>query len=126
MSAPETAPADKLAALRNIGAEVRLLPDGEWWRIIENAGHLDDAGLYVDAIRDPFAMAGNGTIGLELIEQAPDVDNVIVPFGGGGLSCGIAAAIRALKPDTRIIVAESDAATPLTAALQAGRPLTVG
>ena len=124
--APDTAPADKLAALRNIGAAVQLLPDGEWWRIIENAGHLDDAGLYVDAVRDPFAMADNGSIGLELIEQAPDVDTVIVPFGGGGLSCGIAAAIRALKPDTRIIVAESDAATPLTAALQAGRPLTVG
>ena len=70
-------------------------------------------------------MAGNGTIGLEIIEQAPDVDTVIIPFGGGGLSCGIAAAIRAIKPDTRIIVAESDAATPLTAALQAGQPVTV-
>jgi threonine dehydratase len=70
-------------------------------------------------------MAGNGTIGLEIIEQAPDVDTVIIPFGGGGLSCGIAAAIRAMKPDTRIIVAESDAATPLTSALQAGRPVTV-
>jgi len=123
--APDTAPVDKLAAIRRLGAQLHLLSAGEWWRIIENCGHPGDPGLYVDAVRDPSAMAGNGTIGLEIIEQAPDVDTVIIPFGGGGLSCGIAAAIRALKPDTRIIVAETDAAAPLTAALQAGRPQTV-
>jgi len=97
--APDTAPVDKLAAIRKLNAHIQLLTEDEW--------------------------AGNGTIGLEIIAQAPDVDTVIIPFGGGGLSCGIAAAIRALKPDTRIIVAESDAATPLTAALQAGKPVTV-
>ena len=123
--APETAPPGKLTAIRKFGAEIRTLPDGKWWQIIENSGHPDDPGMYVDAVRNPSAMAGNGTIGLEIVDQAPDVETVIVPFGGGGLSCGIAAAIRALRPDTRVIVAESDAATPLTAALQAGRPETV-
>ena len=123
--APETAPPDKLAAMRELGAEVQLLSADEWWQIIVNSSHQTDPGVYVDAVRDPSAMAGNGTIGLEIIEQAPDVDTVIIPFGGGGLSCGIAAAIRALQPGTRIIVAESDAATPLTSALQAGRPVTV-
>jgi threonine dehydratase len=123
--APDSAPPDKLAAIRRLGAQVRMLSDSSWWQIIESGGHPSDPGLYVDAVRDPYALAGNGTIGLELLEQAPDVDTVVVPFGGGGLSCGIAAAIRALKPDTRIIVAESDAATPLTAALQAGCPVTV-
>ena len=123
--APETAPPDKLAAMRQLGAEVQLLSADEWWQVIVNSGHPDAAGVYIDAVRDPSAMAGNGTIGLEILEQAPDVDTVMIPFGGGGLSCGIAAAVRAIKPDTRIIVAESDAATPLTAALQAGRPVTV-
>ena len=123
--APETAPPDKLAAIRSFGAQVKPLSESEWWKIIENSGHPNDPGVYVDAVRNPSAMAGNGTIGLEIIEQCPDVDTVIIPFGGGGLSCGIAAAIRALKPGTRIIVAESDAATPLTAAMAAGRPVTV-
>lgn len=123
--APDSAPADKIVAIRDAGAEVRLLSEGEWWQIIESGGHADDPGLYVDAVRDTAAMAGNGTIGLEIFEQVPDVDTVIVPFGGGGLSSGVAAALQAVKPDVRIIVAESDAATPLTAALQAGRPVTV-
>jgi threonine dehydratase len=123
--APESAPPDKLAAIRALGAQVRTLPDNQWWQIIEGCGNPDDSGLYVDAVRDPAAQSGNGTIGLEIFDQAPDVDTVIVPFGGGGLSCGIAAAMRALQPDTRIIVAESDAATPLTAAMQAGRPVPV-
>jgi threonine dehydratase len=123
--APDSAPAGKLAAIGKLGAQIQFLTEDEWWQIIVNSGHPGDPGVYVDAVRDPSAMAGNGTIGLEIIEQAPDVDTIIIPFGGGGLSCGIAAAIRAMKPDTRIIVAESDAAAPLTAALQAGRPVTV-
>jgi len=114
--APDTAPVDKLAAIRKLNAHIQLLTEDEWWQVIVNSGHPGDPGVYVDAVRDPSAMAGNGTIGLEIIAQAPDVDTVIIPFGGGGLSCGIAAAI---------IVAESDAATPLTAALQAGKPVTV-
>ena len=123
--APDTAPTSKLEAIRSFGAQVHLLADDQWWQIIVNSGHPTDPGLYVDAVRSPSAMAGNGTIGLEIIEQLPDVETVIVPFGGGGVACGIAAAIRALKPDIRLVVAESDAATPVTAALTAGRPVPV-
>lgn len=118
-------PATKRAAIRACGAEVRLLDADEWWRIIDNRGHPEDPGCYIDAVRDPLALAGNATIGLEINEQLPDVDSVIVPFGGGGVACGIASAFRALKPDTRIVVAESTAATPATSALRAGRPVAV-
>jgi len=123
--APASAPRDKLAAIRRLGAQVRTLSNDEWWQIIETGVHADDPGMYIDAVRDPAALAGNGTIGLEIVAQCPDVETVIVPFGGGGLSCGIAAALRALQPEARVVVAESEAATPLTAALQAGRPVAV-
>ncbi len=123
--APDSAPTSKLDAARGFGARIHRVADDRWWQIIENSGHPKDPGFYVDAVRNPAAIAGNGTIGLEIIEQLPDVDTIIVPFGGGGLACGIASAIRALKPDTRIIVAESDAATPVTAALKEGRPVPV-
>ncbi len=123
--APDSAPTSKLDAARGFRARIHRVADDRWWQIIENSGHPTDPGFFVDAVRSPTAMAGNGTIGLEIIEQLPDVDTVIVPFGGGGLACGIASAIRALKPDTRIIVAESDAATPVTAALKEGRPVPV-
>jgi threonine dehydratase len=108
--APESSPAAKLDAIRKYGAQVHVLSHEEWWQIIETSGCATDPGLYVDAVRAPAALAGNATMGLEIIEQLTDVDRIIAPFGGGGLVCGIAAAVRALKPDTEIIVAESDAA----------------
>lgn len=123
--APQSSPQAKLNAILKFGAVVHLLSHDDWWQIIENRGHASDPGLYVDAVRDLAALAGNGTIGVEIIEQLPEVANVIVPFGGGGLACGIASGIRAVKPDTRIIVAESDAATPATEAFKAGRPVPV-
>jgi threonine dehydratase len=124
--APESSPAAKLDAIRKYGAQVHVLSDEEWWQIIETSGRATDPGLYVDAVRAPAALAGNATMGLEIIEQLADVDRIIAPFGGGGLVCGIAAAVRALKPDTEIIVAESDAAAPATAAFAAGRPVEIG
>ncbi|MDT8319093.1 MAG: pyridoxal-phosphate dependent enzyme [Xanthomonadales bacterium] len=123
--APQGSPAAKLDAIEGFGAEICLLDADEWWQIIENRGHSMDPGVYVDAVRDELALAGNATIGLEIIEQLPDVETVIVPFGGGGVICGIAAAVGELKAGTRIIAAESEAAAPVTAALKAGRPVTV-
>lgn len=123
--APDSAPTSKLEAARSFGARIHRVADDRWWQIIENRGHPTDPGLYVDAVRDPAAMAGNGTIGLEIIEQLPDVERILVSFGGGGVACGIASAIRALKPDVRVVVVESDAAAPLTAAFKAGRPVPV-
>lgn len=122
---PASGPQGKLETMRSFGAHIQIMHDDDWWRIIENSGHPDDTGFYIDAVRSPAAMAGNGAMGLEIIEQLPDVDTIIVPFGGGGIACGIAAAVRALKPATRIIVAEADTAAPLTAAFNHGRPVTI-
>lgn len=120
---PAGAPERKLEAMRQLGAQVQPLSFDDWWEIIVNCRHPADSGYYVDAVRSLPAMAGNGTIGLEIAEEMSDVDTIIIPFGGGGVSCGIASAMRALKPDVRIIVAESDTAAPLTAALNAGKPV---
>jgi threonine dehydratase len=70
-------------------------------------------------------MAGNGVIGLELLEDLPEVDAVVVPFGGGGLICGIAAAIKALRPGVKIYGSEVDTGAPFAASLAAGRPVEV-
>jgi threonine dehydratase len=70
-------------------------------------------------------MAGNGTIGLEILEDLPEVDAILVPYGGGGLSCGIASAVRALRPATRVHPVEVETAAPLAASWAAGRPITI-
>ena len=70
-------------------------------------------------------MAGNGTIALEILEDRPDVEAVLVPWGGGGLTCGIAAALRALKPSVRVYAIEEEGAAPLTASRAAGTPVTI-
>lgn len=118
-------PAAKLDRIRRSGADIQVLSAEDWWQIIERRGHPTDPGLYVDAVRDPRALAGNATIGIEIVEQLPGVDRIIAPFGGGGVACGIAAALRALQPGAHVVIAESDAATPATAALRAGRPVEV-
>ncbi|MDX1403401.1 MAG: pyridoxal-phosphate dependent enzyme [Woeseiaceae bacterium] len=123
--APDSSPPGKLAAIRGLGAQVSMLSDDDWWQLMVEGRHPDDPGIYVDAVRNPQALAGNATIGHEILRQCPDVDTVITPFGGGGLSCGIASAIRQVKPDTRIIVAECESAAPLNAAFRAGRPVPV-
>src|SRR5262249_6860468 len=74
---------------------------------------------------DPQVIAGNGTIALEILEDLPDVDAVLVPYGGGGLLCGIATALRALRPGLRILACEVETAAPLAAALRAGRPAPI-
>src|SRR5207247_2888535 len=83
-------------------------------------GPLSDA-LFVHAFSDERMIAGNGTIGLEILEDVPEVDSVTIPFGGGGLTAGIASAIRARKPDTRVYAVEPETAAPLAASLREGR-----
>ncbi|HTR96922.1 MAG TPA: pyridoxal-phosphate dependent enzyme, partial [Candidatus Acidoferrales bacterium] len=82
-------------------------------------------GLFVHPVSDPAVMAGNGTIGLEIVEDLPDVDAVIAPYGGGGLSCGIASAVRALRPQARVFACEVETAAPFAASLAAGEPTRV-
>jgi threonine dehydratase len=119
---PANAPQAKLEKLRRLGARIEVLANDVWWRAIE-AGALDDQeGLYIDAVRDPASLAGDATLGVEILEQWPDVEAILVPFGGGGLCCGIACAVRALNPAVKIIACELAGAHPLQSAFAAGAP----
>lgn len=123
--APNTAPATKIEAIRRLGATVRQVPFDEWWTTFERRAYPGVSGTFVHAFDDVHVMAGNGTIGLEIAEDLPDVDAVVVPWGGGGLACGIAAALRSVRPAARIYAAEVATAAPLTPSLEAGSPQTV-
>jgi len=76
-------------------------------------------------VSNPDVMAGNGTIAVEILEDLPEVDAIVVPYGGGGLSCGIAAAAKAMKPEVKVYAAEIETAAPLAASLKAGEPREV-
>lgn len=122
---PDQAPATKLAAIRRLGGKIIKVPHAEWFEIFRTRRHPGQEGLFVHAFSDPAVMAGNGTIGLEILEDLPEVDAVVVPFGGGGLFCGIAAAIGAMKPDVKMFACEVETAAPLSASLAAGTASTV-
>ena len=122
---PEHAPEAKLAAIARLGGRVRTLPYDDWWTVIVTS-HLDGTeGLFVHPVQDPGVMAGNGTIGLEILDDLPDPDAVVIPYGGGGLTVGIASAIKARRPATRILTAEPETGAALAAALAAGHPADV-
>jgi len=107
---PEHAPATKLEAIERLGGRIVKLPFDRWWQAMVDHGH-------------PDVMAGNGTIGLEILEDLPDVDTVLVPWGGGGLSCGIACAVRGSGSRASVWACEVASAAPLTQSLAAGRPV---
>ncbi len=122
---PDHAPETKLEAIRRLGGEIIKVPFDEWWTIILSGRYDALPGLFIHPVRDRAVMAGNGTIGLEILADLPDVDALVIPYGGGGLSGGIASALRALKPDTRVYAVEIETAAPLAAALAAGGPVEV-
>ncbi|HIE93733.1 MAG TPA: pyridoxal-phosphate dependent enzyme [Acidobacteria bacterium] len=122
---PDTAPRAKLDAMVRLGATPVPVPFDEWWSVIRDHGHPKERGLFVHPVADPAVIAGNGTIGLEILEQLPDVSAVVVPYGGGGLSCGIATAIKAKRDDVQVHAAEVNTAAPLAASIAARRPVDV-
>ncbi len=122
---PEHAPATKISAIERLGGEVIRVPFDEWWRTLVDRSHPDVDGHFIHPFADSAVMAGNGTIGLEIFEDLADVDAIIVPYGGGGLASGIAAAARAVSPRTKVYAVEADTAAPLTASLAAGAPTVV-
>jgi threonine dehydratase len=122
---PEHAPETKLSAIERLGAKVVKVPYEDWWQAIVTSRIEGLDGLFVHPVQDEEVMAGNGTIGLEILEDLPDPDAVVIPFGGGGLTVGIASAVKALRPQTRIYTAEPETGAALAAALQAGRPTDV-
>jgi threonine dehydratase len=120
---PTNAPEAKLEKLRRLGARIEMRSVEEWWRAIREGELAEQPGAYIDAVRDPACLAGDATVGLEVIEQLPQVEAIFVPFGGGGLACGIACAARVLNPRVKIIACELDTAHPCKAALAAGAPI---
>jgi threonine dehydratase len=125
IAVPEHAPEAKLAAIERLGGRVVKLPYDDWWNVIVTSRVDGIEGLFVHPVQDPGVMAGNGTIGLEILEDLPDPDAVVIPYGGGGLTVGIASAVKALRPGTKIFTAEPETAAALVAALAAGHPADV-
>jgi threonine dehydratase len=123
--APDSAPRAKLDAIERLGGEIVLVPYDVWWQTMVDRRYEGLDGLFVHPVEDDTVMAGNGTIGLELCEDLAEFDTVIVPWGGGGLTTGIASALKALRPDVRVVTAEPETGAPLAAALAAGGPTEI-
>lgn len=119
---PDHAPQTKLAAIERLGAEVIKVPFDVWWEVIETHRFGGLEGRFIHPVCDPAVIAGNGTIGLEILEDLPDVETVVVPYGGGGLCAGIASAVSAKRPEVRVLAAEVETAAPLAASWAAGEP----
>jgi threonine dehydratase len=123
--APETAPATKIAAVERMGGRVIKVPFADWWRTFETRSYPGVDATFIHAFDDPDVMAGNGTIALELLEDLEDLDAAVIPWGGGGLSCGIASVLRERAPRVKVYAAEIETGAPLAASLAAGEPRTV-
>jgi len=122
---PDHAPETKLEAIARLGGKVIKVPFDEWWNVMVTHRYDGLEGFFVHPVSNPDVMAGNGTIGLEILEDLPDVDTIVVPYGGGGLSCGIATALKALKPGTRVYAGEVETSAAFAGALAAGEPTTI-
>jgi len=119
---PDHAPQAKLEPIARLGARIIKTSFDDWWRIIVTRRFEGLTGFFVHPVSDPAVIAGNGTIALEIFEELPQLDAVLVPYGGGGLITGIASALRTLKPAARIYACEVETAAPLAASLRAGAP----
>ena len=122
---PDQAPQTKLDAVARLDARIVSVPFDEWWQVIVTHEYPGLDATFVHPVSNPDVMAGNGTIGLEIAEDLPTVATVLVPFGGGGLSSGIASALRARRPAARVLACEVDTAAPLAASLALGTPTEV-
>lgn len=123
--APDHAPRAKLDAVERLGGRVITVPFETWWETMETGSYPGLDGLFVHPVLDERVMAGNGVIGLELAEQIDDLDTVLVAWGGGGLTTGIASALAAVSPRTRVIACEPETGAPLAASLAVGEPIGV-
>jgi threonine dehydratase len=122
---PDHAPQTKLDRIEQLGGRVIKVPFERWWDTIVESRFEGVDGLFVHPVQDPLVMAGNGTIGIELVEDLPDVDTILVPFGGGGLSTGIASAVKALRPGVRVYGVDPEPGPALSSAFAAGEPVAV-
>lgn len=123
--APDTAAGVKLEAIRGLGAAVVTHSFADWWAIMSTRETGANDGVFVHPVCESGVILGNGTIGLELADEWPEMDTVVIPFGGGGLASGIALALRALSREVTIVACEIETAAPLSAAFAAGRPVQI-
>jgi len=123
--APEHAPQTKLDVIARLGGAVVQVPHERWWQALEEGSFPGVEGYFVHPVLNDAVMAGNGTIGLELVEQLDQIDAVVVPWGGGGLATGIASALRQLSPAAKVLACEPETGAPLSASLAAGHPVPV-
>jgi threonine dehydratase len=123
--APDTAPQTKISAIERLGGRVLKVSFDEWWRAFEERCYPGVDGTFIHAFDDLNVMAGNGTIALEILEDLPDFDAVVIPWGGGGLTCGIASVLRELKSKCKIFAAEVATAAPLIVAWKMGAPQVI-
>jgi threonine dehydratase len=122
---PDSAVETKLAAIERLGGRVIKVPYERWWQTIEESSFAEAEGVFIHPVQNEQVMAGNGTIGVEILEDLPEADVVLIPFGGGGLSVGIASAVKALRPEAQVYAVEPDTGAPLTASLAVGEPRKV-
>lgn len=116
----DTAPAAKLDAARRLGAEIVKAPFDDCWKALADRTHPAMNGTFVHPFEDDEFIAGNASIGLEILEDLPDAECVVAAFGGGGLSCGIAAAMKERASHVKVFAAEPETAAPLARSLAAG------
>lgn len=122
---PDHAPQTKLDAITRLGAKYIRIPFNDWWQVLVTRKFEGIKGFFVHPVSDPPVIAGNGTIGLEILEDLPDVDTIIVPYGGGGLISGIATAVKSIKPNVKVFASEVETAAPLSPSLAAGKPIKI-
>ncbi|WP_395446516.1 pyridoxal-phosphate dependent enzyme (plasmid) [Aminobacter sp. UC22_36] len=115
------APQTKISGVRRLGGEVRFISLETWWQYIIDAARPDFPELLINPVTDQAVLSGNGSIGVEIVEDLPEVDVVLTPYGGGSMTTGVASAVKALRPQAKIFAVEDENAAPVTAALAAGR-----
>jgi threonine dehydratase len=122
---PDSIPLAKLNALQRMGANIIQIPFDDWWNVLMTHQFDGAKGYFIHPVSNPVVITGHGVIGLEILEDLPDVDTILVPYGGGGLTSGIGSAIRSLKPDTKLFACEAETGAPLAPSLAAGSPQNV-
>jgi threonine dehydratase len=120
----ETAPMAKMEAVRRLGGEIVKASYDDCWKALADRSHPAMNGAFVHPFEDDEFIAGNASTGLEILEDLPNVDAIVASFGGGGLSCGIAAAMKARGSKVKVFAAEPETAAPLARSLEAGSPQT--
>jgi threonine dehydratase len=120
----ETAPAAKIERMKALGAKLILVPYATAWKTLDERAYPGAEGTFIHPFDDDHFIAGHATMGLEILEDAPDVAAVIASIGGGGLITGVGSALKALKPEVKIWGAEPETAAPMAQSLAAGAPQT--